>query len=72
MGILDDAKNKAQDLAGKAKEKVGEVTNNDDLRAEGLKDQGAAGLKDAGQKVKDSAEELGNKVKDGVDDLKNK
>ena len=71
MGILDDAKNKAQDLAGKAKEKIGEVTNNDDLKAEGLKDQGEAGLKDAGQKIKDGAEDLGDKVKDGFEDLKN-
>jgi uncharacterized protein YjbJ (UPF0337 family) len=35
MGIVDDAKNKAQELAGKAKEIVGDATDNKDLEAEG-------------------------------------
>ena len=34
MGIADKAKNVAQDLAGKAKEVAGEVTNDDKLKAE--------------------------------------
>ena len=50
MGIFDKAENKAQDLAGQAKEKIGEATDNKDLQAEGVADQGEAGLKDVGYK----------------------
>ena len=54
MGIADKAKNTAQDLAGKAKEVAGDVTNNDELKAEGKKDQTAADVKQAGENVKDA------------------
>ncbi|MCF6377859.1 CsbD family protein [Nocardioides KLBMP 9356] len=54
MGIADKAKNTAQDLTGKAKEVVGDVTNNDQLKAEGKKDQAAADVKQAGENVKDA------------------
>jgi len=54
MGIADKAKNTAQDLAGKAKEVAGDVTNNDELKAEGKKDQAAADVKQAGENVKDA------------------
>ena len=54
MGIADKAKNTAQDLTGKAKEVVGDVTNNDELKAEGKKDQAAADVKQAGENVKDA------------------
>ncbi|MGJ9411788.1 CsbD family protein [Aeromicrobium sp. CF4.19] len=54
MGIADKAKNAAEDLAGKAKEAVGDATNNDDLKAEGKKDQASSSVKDAGENVKDA------------------
>lgn len=54
MGIADKAKNKAEDLAGKAKEVVGDATNNEDLKAEGKKDQTKSSVKDAGENVKDA------------------
>ncbi|MFC5676141.1 MULTISPECIES: CsbD family protein [Aeromicrobium] len=54
MGIADKAKNAAEDLAGKAKEVVGDVTNNDELKAEGKKDQATSSVKDAGENVKDA------------------
>lgn len=54
MGIADKAKNAAQDLAGKAKEVVGEVTNDDKLKAEGKKDQAASDVKQAGENIKDA------------------
>ena len=54
MGIADKAKNAAQDIAGKAKEVAGEVTNNDELKAEGKKDQAASDVKQAGENVKDA------------------
>lgn len=54
MGIADKAKNAAQDIAGKAKEVVGEVTNDDKLKAEGKKDQAASDVKQAGENIKDA------------------
>ena len=38
----------------KAKEKLGDATDNRDLEAEGKKDQSKADLKQAGEKVKDA------------------
>lgn len=54
MGIADKAKNAAQDAVGKVKETVGDVTNNDELKAEGKKDQAGASAKKAGENVKDA------------------
>ncbi|MEH3034064.1 MAG: CsbD family protein [Aeromicrobium erythreum] len=54
MGIADKAKNAAEDLAGKAKEVIGDATNNKDLEAEGKKDQGKASAKKAGENIKDA------------------
>ena len=54
MGFLDKAKDKAQSLEGDAKQKVGDATGDDSLKAEGKKDQVAGDLKGAGEKVKDA------------------
>lgn len=54
MGIADKAKNAAQDLTGKAKEAVGEATNNERLVAEGKADQTEATVKKTGENVKDT------------------
>lgn len=35
MSAVDKAKNKAEELAGKAKEKIGQATDDSDLEAEG-------------------------------------
>jgi uncharacterized protein YjbJ (UPF0337 family) len=53
MGASDKINNAAQDLAGKAKEAAGKVTNNESLTAEGKADQAAASAKKAGENVKD-------------------
>jgi uncharacterized protein YjbJ (UPF0337 family) len=50
----DKAKNKAQDLGGKAKEAVGNVTGHKSTENEGKGDQAKANLKDAGEKVEDA------------------
>ncbi|MDF3340240.1 CsbD family protein [Mycolicibacterium septicum] len=65
MGIADDAKNKAEDLKGRAKEGFGAATGDDDLKAEGQVDQGSASVK---QKIS----EAGDKIKEGVDSVKDK
>ena len=54
MSGTDKAKNKAQDIGGKAKEAVGKVTGDDSTRNEGKADQSKSNLKDAGEKVKDT------------------
>ena len=54
---------KIQDLKGKAKEAVGDVTGNEDLENKGKTDQAKASVKDAVGKVVDT-------VKDKVDDVK--
>lgn len=53
MGFDDKAKHKAEELAGKAKEKVGDATDNERLEAEGHLDQAKAKAKQAGDEVKD-------------------
>ncbi len=53
MSAMDKMKNKAEEVAGQGKEKTGEATNNEDLRAEGQKDQASGNIKQAGEKVKD-------------------
>ncbi len=53
MSALDKAKNKAEELGGKAKEHVGHATGDEQLEAEGNKDQAKGNLKQAGEKVKD-------------------
>ncbi|WP_448629186.1 CsbD family protein [Cellulomonas soli] len=54
MGTDDKLRNAAEDLAGKAKEQVGKVTDDERLEAEGKADQTKADLKQAGEKVKDA------------------
>jgi uncharacterized protein YjbJ (UPF0337 family) len=53
MSGVDKAKNKAEELAGKGKEAVGDATDNRDLEAEGKADQVSGNLKQAGEKIKD-------------------
>ena len=54
MGFIDKAKDKAQSLQGDAKEKIGDATGDEQMQAEGKKDQVVGDLKGAGEKVKDA------------------
>jgi uncharacterized protein YjbJ (UPF0337 family) len=54
MADMDELKHKAQELIGKGKEALGDATDNHSLKAEGKADQGEAGLKQAGDAVKDA------------------
>jgi uncharacterized protein YjbJ (UPF0337 family) len=54
MGIDDKAKNAAEAVKGKVKEKTGDATDDRDLQAEGRKDKTKADLKQAGEKAKDA------------------
>jgi uncharacterized protein YjbJ (UPF0337 family) len=63
----DKAKNKRQELGGKAKEAIGKVTGDKSTQNEGKRDQAKANLKDAGEKLKEAGEkvkEAGEKVTD--------
>ncbi|BDB45565.1 MULTISPECIES: CsbD family protein [Mycobacterium] len=54
MSGEDKAKNKIEDLGGRAKEAVGKVTGDRDTENEGRVDQAKSSLKDAGEKIKDA------------------
>jgi uncharacterized protein YjbJ (UPF0337 family) len=59
MGNLDEAK-------GRAKQAVGDVTGDDDLRREGKVDEKAGQAKDKVGDLKDKAESTIDKIKDKV------
>ena len=48
------AQNKADELKGQAKEKLGQATGNEQWQAEGKAEQTKSNLKQAGEKVKDA------------------
>lgn len=54
MSGTDKAKNKIEDVAGKAKEGLGRATGDRSTEDEGRADQAKADMKDAGEKVKDA------------------
>ena len=53
MSAMDKLSNKAEELQGQAKEKVGGATGDEDLQAEGQADQAKGDVKQAGEKIKD-------------------
>jgi uncharacterized protein YjbJ (UPF0337 family) len=57
MSGIDKAKNKVEDVVGKAKEAFGKVTGDHETEAEGKTDQAKSDIKDAGEKVKDAFKE---------------
>ena len=54
MSGTDKVKNAIEDVEGKAKEALGNVTGDRQTRNEGRADQAKSDLKDAGEKVKDA------------------
>jgi uncharacterized protein YjbJ (UPF0337 family) len=63
MGIDDKIKNEAEEAKGRVKEWVGDATDNERLGGEGQVDQAKANVKQAGEHVRDTAED----VKDALD-----
>jgi uncharacterized protein YjbJ (UPF0337 family) len=53
MSGTDKARNKAEEIKGKAKKATGKATGNEELEAEGKADQVKGAAKQAGEKVKD-------------------
>lgn len=54
MGTDDKFENKADELKGRAKEAVGDATDNEQWQAEGRAERAKADIKQAGEKVKDA------------------
>jgi uncharacterized protein YjbJ (UPF0337 family) len=54
MSATDKAKNKVDEVGGKAKEALGRATGDRSTENEGRGDQAKSNLKDAGEKVKDA------------------
>jgi uncharacterized protein YjbJ (UPF0337 family) len=54
MGTDDKARNKAEEVKGKAKEGIGRATDDEELEAQGRVDQAESDLKQAREKVKDA------------------
>ena len=61
---MSDASSKTDDLKGRAKEAVGDLTNNSDLKREGKTDQAAGKVKEKLSDAKDKLEGVVDNVKD--------
>ncbi len=58
MGYDDKARNQAEQMKGKAKEWVGDKTDNERLQAEGMRDQASGRVKQAGEHLKDAGRDV--------------
>ncbi|MFI9818649.1 CsbD family protein [Saccharothrix variisporea] len=54
MGTDDKFSNKAEEMKGRAKEALGDATDNEQWQAEGKAERAKGALKEAGEKVKDA------------------
>jgi uncharacterized protein YjbJ (UPF0337 family) len=68
MGILDKAKDKAEQLIGEAKEKIGQLTGNESLENAGKRDQLSGEIKETGHDLQDKAAGVVHDVKDDFSD----
>lgn len=59
---------KAEEVVGRAKQAAGDLTDNDELRAEGTADKTRAQVKQGVDAAVDKAEEVASEVKEGVSD----
>lgn len=67
MGIDDKISNAAEEAVGKAKETIGDLTDNEELEAEGVKEQTTAQTKQRVEKVHDFVEDIAADVKKALD-----
>lgn len=72
MSVFDKAKDKAEQLAGKGKEKLGQGTDNEDMENAGKRDQLHGEAKETGHDLRDKAAGAVHDVKENLtDDRKN-
>jgi uncharacterized protein YjbJ (UPF0337 family) len=69
---MSDASNKVDQVKGHAKEAVGDLTDDDELRREGKRDRLAGDAKEKAEQVKDKVAEGVDKVEEGIDKVKDK
>ncbi|MCG8914766.1 CsbD family protein [Actinokineospora sp. PR83] len=55
MSVFDKAKDKAEQVVGEVKEKLGQATDNRDLENAGKKDQVTGQVKESGHDLRDKA-----------------
>ena len=60
MGIGDDIANKAKEAVGKAKESLGDATNNEKLEAQGKIDQATAQVNQVKDDIEDKLRDATN------------
>lgn len=70
MGTTDKMKNKAQGVQGKVTEKVGEWTDDPEMRDKGRREQAKAQAKGAGEKLKDAGHKVADALGDAADALR--
>jgi uncharacterized protein YjbJ (UPF0337 family) len=63
MSMGDKAQHKAEELKGKAKEKIGDATDNERLEGEGATEATEAKVKQAGDHVKNAGEDAGEALR---------
>lgn len=68
MGILDKAMDKAEQLIGEAKEKLGQLTGNEKLENAGKRDQLAGEAKETVHDVRDEAAGVIDDARDKLSD----
>jgi uncharacterized protein YjbJ (UPF0337 family) len=70
MSMGDKIEHQAEEAKGRVKKNVGDATDDPEMEAEGRKETLAAEAKQAGDKVKDVAEDVGDKGEDMVDKMR--
>jgi uncharacterized protein YjbJ (UPF0337 family) len=55
MSVFDKAKDKAEQVTGQGKEKVGQATDNEELKDAGKRDQLSGEAKETGHDLRDKA-----------------
>jgi uncharacterized protein YjbJ (UPF0337 family) len=68
MGVFDKVKDKAEQLMGEAKEKIGQLTGNESLENAGKCDQLSGEIKEAGHDLRDKAAGAVDDAKDKLND----
>ncbi|MEV6970564.1 CsbD family protein [Hamadaea sp. NPDC051192] len=66
MGMDDNIRNEAQEWKGKAKEQMGDMTDDERMQDEGQSEEMSGKAKNMGQKAKDKASDMGKKAKDAM------
>ena len=70
MGILDKAMDKAGQFIGEAKEKIGQLTGNEELENTGTRDKFAGEVKETAHDLRDKAAGVIDDARDKVSDDK--